>query len=228
MKPSARTPEGDGGRVVDIHSRPGYKPDLGALARQQMASARRRLALTPSEFGEVLGSVLGWTPSGAMIESWENAVVPPGDVMLAAGLATQTTPRDADGAAGFDVITQLVGRRFADVDAVYATRSEFTSHMPPHALFGGATEIRAVGLSLNLICQQYADDDLRRLIENGGSVRCLFLDPHGESIKAREREEGYQAGHLSALTDMNIQILQQRVRRRLSANDSARLVVATY
>ena len=87
--------------------------------------------------------------------------------------------------------------------------------MPPQRLFAGATKIDAAGLSLNLLCQQYADQDLGALIEGGTSVRCLFLAPYGTSIAEREREEGYPAGHLSALTEMNQQILLQRVRERL-------------
>jgi Domain of unknown function (DUF5919) len=83
-------------------------------------------------------------------------------------------------------------------------------------LFADATKIDAAGLSLNLLCQQYADQDLRALIEGGTNVRCLFLPPYGTSIASREREEGYPAGHLSALTEMNRQILLQRVRERLT------------
>ena len=59
--------------------------------------------------------------------------------------------------------------------------------MPPQRLFAGATKIDAAGLSLNLLCQQYADQDLRALIEGGTSVRCLFLAPYGTSIAERER-----------------------------------------
>jgi Domain of unknown function (DUF5919) len=100
--------------------------------------------------------------------------------------------------------------------------------VPPHALFDGASDIRAAGLSLNVLCQQYADEQLRNLIENGATVRCLFLDPAGEAIKAREREEGYSAGYLSALNELNIQILLQRVRERLPSAVRERVAVATY
>ena len=217
-----------GGQVVDIRSRPGYRPDLGELARQQVASARRRLGLEPGEFAAVLGSALDWAPTAAMVESWETSVVPPGDVVLAAGLVSQTAPPDTGGASESDLVAQLVGRRFADLEAVYASRSEFTSQLPPHALFDGATDIRAAGLSLNVLCQQYADDRLRSLLERGGTVRCLFLDPAGSAIKAREIEEGYPPGRLSALNEINIQILVQRVRQRLPVEVRDRLVVATY
>lgn len=216
------------GQVIELHSRRGYQPDMGALARQQVAAARGRLGLTPSEFAEVLRPVLGWTPTPEMIESWETTIVPPGDVVLGAGLAAQSAPREATDRTEFDLVAQLLGRRFADVDAIYSTRSEFTSRIPPHALFDGATDIRAAGLSLNILCQQYADEGLRSLIENGASVQCLFLDPAGEAIKAREREEGYGAGHLSSLNHLNIQILVQRVRERLSETARDRLFIATY
>ena len=99
--------------------------------------------------------------------------------------------------------------------------------MPPQTLFDGARTIEAAGLSLNLLCRQYADQDLRSLIEEGATVHCLFLAPHGQAVAAREAEEGYPAGHLSALTEMNRQILLQRVRQRLPADARERLV-GTY
>ena len=217
-----------GGEVVDIRSRAGYRPDLGALARQQVAAARRRLGLDRSEFAAVLASVLDWAPSAEMVDSWESSVTPPGDVVLAAGLVSQAAPVGAEEPPDSDLVAQLAGRRFLDLEAVYVTRSEFTSRLPPHELFDGATDVRAVGLSLNVLCQQYADDRLRSLIEAGGTVRCLFLDPAGEAIRAREREEGYSPGRLSSLNEINIQIMLQRVRQRLAPPDRERLVIATY
>lgn len=217
-----------GADVIGLRSRAGYRPDMAALARQQVASARRRLALSPHEFAEVLASLLGWLPTAEMVDSWETTVAPPGDVLLAAGVAIQATPREAGDRADPDVVTQLVGRRFADVEAVYPTRSEFAAQMPPHALFDNAREIRTAGLSLNLLCQHYADDRLRTLIAAGTVVRCLFLNPAGEATKAREREEEYEPGHLAALTDLNISILRQRVRQRLPEEARPRLMIATY
>lgn len=216
------------GEVIELRSRSGYRPDMGALARQQIASARNRLGLTPAEFAEVLQPVLGWAPSAAMIESWEDSVVPPGDVILSVGLAAQSAPREPADRSDSDLVSQLLGSRFADVEAVYATRSEFTARMPPHTLFGGASDIKAAGLSLNILCQQYADESLRSLIENGANVRCLFLAPDGAAIKAREREEGHEPGHLSSLNHLNIQILVQRVRERLAEPVRDRLAIATY
>jgi hypothetical protein len=97
-----------------------------------------------------------------------------------------------------------------------------------HLVVTAPTPNATPGLSLNLLCQQYADQDLRALIEGGTNVRCLFLAPYGTSIAEREREEGYPSGHLSALTEMNRQILLQRVRERLTEEARLRLQVATY
>lgn len=123
---------------------------------------------------------------------------------------------------------QLLGNRYADVEAVFPRRSGFMSAMPPQSLLAGATAIEAAGLSLNLLVQQYPDAELRALVEAGAEVHCLFLAPYGTAIAAREREEGYPEGHLSALTKVNIQILVQKVRERLRADARERLRVASY
>ncbi|MGQ4617558.1 DUF5919 domain-containing protein [Nocardia sp. R7R-8] len=63
------------------------------------------------------------------------------------------------------------------------------------------------GLSLNLLCQQYSDTDLVKLLESGTTLRCLFLDPSGTHIRAREAEEGHAPGVLSSLTELNMKCL---------------------
>lgn len=121
-----------------------------------------------------------------------------------------------------------IGDRFLDVSAVFATRSEFISNMPAHTLFDHARNIRACGLSLNLLCQQYSEHSLRRLAEGGSSIQCLFLDPDGEAIRQREQEENYAPGTLSELTRINIRSLQDRVRNLLTDAARPRLEIATY
>jgi hypothetical protein len=115
----------------------------------------------------------------------------------------------------------------ADVAAVFATRSEFAASVQPTALFDGARRIRAAGLSLNLICQQVPDQYLRNLVCGGAGVTCLFLDPAGEAIKAREREEEFPPGHLSGLTKVNIDTMS-RLRDRLPGDARERFRLAVY
>ena len=111
---------------------------------------------------------------------------------------------------------------------MYATRSEFISNMPAHRLFDQARSIRACGLSLNLLCQQYSEHSLRRLAEGGTSIQCLFLDPDGVAIRQREEEENYSPGTLSDLTRINIRSLQDRVLNLLPEEARSRLEIATY
>lgn len=216
--------------VVDLRSRASYRPDVAGLARNQLRAARRALGLNLTAFAEILTSMVGWPVTAEAVESWESEAVPPGDVLVAAGLLVHASPAGTPvgEAPSTDLLGLLIGNRFADVAAVYSTRSEMLSSSPPHALFDGAAEISAAGLSLNFICQQCADHMLRELLESGTRMRCLFLQPHGEAVASREREEGWPIGHLSALTAMNIQILQSRVRDLVSPEAKARLEIATY
>ena len=115
----------------------------------------------------------------------------------------------------------------ADVTAVFSSRSEFASRMEPQVLFAGASQIRAAGLSLNIICQQVPDQELRRLLAGGTRLSCLFLDPEGEAMRCREREEAYAPGHLAGLTSLNIQIVA-RLRDQLPAPDRERVRLAVY
>jgi hypothetical protein len=115
----------------------------------------------------------------------------------------------------------------ADVCAVFASRSEFAARVEPQALLSGADRIRAVGLSLNLICQQLPDQYLGRLLADGAELTCLFLDPEGEAIRAREREEEHAAGFLPTLTRLNIDLMA-RLRDRLAAPARDRLRIAVY
>lgn len=115
----------------------------------------------------------------------------------------------------------------AGVEAVYATRLDFLRAMPVQELFAGAKQIDMAGLSLNMLCQQTADSDIVRLVEGGARLRCLFLDPAGASIRARELEEGHPAGLLTNLTDTNIRTLE-RIRSRVGAAATGALEIRVY
>jgi hypothetical protein len=60
------------------------------------------------------------------------------------------------------------------------------------------------------------------------SLRCLFLDPAGDAIRVREREERHSPGALSGLTGLNITMLTERIRPRLSPAARERLRVHVY
>ncbi|TDD52333.1 hypothetical protein E1286_08980 [Nonomuraea terrae] len=117
--------------------------------------------------------------------------------------------------------------QMADVTAVFSSRSAFTSAFPASTLFDSAKEINAAGLSLNVLCQSYPDHQLKRLLDTGTKIRCLFLDPQGKAIRAREAEEGYTDSRLTTLTALNITMLT-RLRDRLDTTSAQRLELHVY
>lgn len=118
-------------------------------------------------------------------------------------------------------------RQYADVEAIFTTRAEFTQAMPPRMLFDGAAHIDIAGLSLNLLCQQYSDGDLLHLVTSGTILRCLFLEPGGRHILAREEEEGHNPGVLTSLTELNIRSLA-RLRNRIPEEGGGAILMRTY
>jgi hypothetical protein len=162
------------------------------------------------------------------VSAWVNGrTVPPADALLAAAKATDLSLdewlEDPEDAATFPSRRN----RHADVTHVFATRGEFTSQIPLHKLLDNARRIDASGLSLNLLCQQYSTTSLRRLLDRGCVLRCLFLAPHSPAMVAREQEESYRHGDLSSLTQLNIDILMA-LRRSLATDVQPQLEIATY
>jgi hypothetical protein len=111
--------------------------------------------------------------------------------------------------------------------AVFSSRSAFAAMHPPSSLFDQAKQIDAAGLSLNMLCQSYPDHQLKRLLEGGTGIRCLFLDPQGTAIQAREAEEHYTDSTLKTLTALNISMLT-RLRARLTPEAAERLEIRVY
>ncbi|MEV4112434.1 DUF5919 domain-containing protein [Nonomuraea sp. NPDC049695] len=89
----------------------------------------------------------------------------------------------------------------ADVTAVFSSRAAFSSAYPAPVLFDHATDIKAAGLSLNAICQSYPHHQFKRLLESGTHIKCLFLDPKGQAIQAREIDEEHVPGTLTIAGD---------------------------
>lgn len=71
------------------------------------------------------------------------------------------------------------------------------------------------------------DHQLKRLLDSGTRIRCLFLDPKGQAIRAREAEEGYTDSTLTTLTALNISMLT-RLRDRLDTTSAQRLELHVY
>ena len=125
-------------------------------------------------------------------------------------------------------VTMPITGQLGDVAAVYTSRAEFSARLPTRALLAGATSVRAAGLSLNMLTQHYPDESMRRLLKEGMSLRCLFLDPGGTAIRTREQEEHHPPGALVGLTELNIAMLAERVGRELPPVARERLQIRVY
>lgn len=187
--------------------------DLAAAARRRLADVRSAVGLSPEAFARLLGTVLGWSPTAERVSDWETTETPPGDVLLALDVLRGPAAQPADGLAG--------------LIAVFPSRSQLAAHLSADRLLDGARRVRAIGLSLNMLCQDYADRHWQALLASGTHARCLFLDPAGTAIQAREVEEGFPSGQLAALTELNVETLL-RVRERLPAELRTRMELATY
>lgn len=137
-------------------------------------------------------------------------------------------PADLSAPVAAEVSPSAPAGQLADVAAVYTSRAEFSARLPTAGLLDGAQDVRAAGLSLNMLTQHYPDETMRRHIEDGMTLRCLFLDPRGDAIRAREQEERHPAGALVGLTELNLTMLTDRVGRRLSSTSRERLQVRVY
>jgi hypothetical protein len=157
----------------------------------------------------------GWT-AAQLFEPYSPGAVPP--------TVDGTNGRTQPGRSG---VRSSSPSAYADLEAVFTTRAEFNFNVPAHTLFEQAQDIRAAGLSLNMLFQQYPDRKLLDQINQGARLRCLFLAPNGEAIKAREREEGHTPGHLSTLGQLNLKIVQ-KVQARLPAEARDRIEIRLY
>ncbi|WP_157101875.1 DUF5919 domain-containing protein [Nocardia caishijiensis] len=115
----------------------------------------------------------------------------------------------------------------SDIKSVFTRRAEFLKANPPQELFHEARTIDLVGLSLNILCQQCSDSEVLRMMRNGTTIRCLFLDPDGSNITEREHEEGHAAGALAHLTRLNIHMLQ-RVQSSRTVETGGRIHIRVY
>lgn len=214
--------------VVSMFGPGPRKLDLSDVARNQVSAARSARGMSEEEFAQLLEGLLGWPVKAGFVTAWESNATPPGDVLVACELIVRQSPPGLGNHEAFDAAAQVMGDRFADLEAVYPTRSEFQAKLPTSDLLEGAQEIRACGLSLNMLCQTYSDVRLRQLVEQGTTLRCLFLKPYGHFIGEREKEEGYAGNRLSDLTAMNLMILREHVATRVSPEAQGRIEIGIY
>lgn len=198
------------GKVVNLRQHASYKPDLAALARDQVATSRAKLGQTYQEFAGTLTPLLGWAPSAQLIEGWETSVVPPGDVVLAVGLASQGASHDVLTVAlnsGASRVVDMLSTMMGDLDRIlgapdvvraYAMRGLINRPEWNGIIRGAQKHIWLYGMAE----YGYAlDDEVPGILEeaatNGCDIRVLLLDPEYAGTVDIDADEGNPAGTLS-------------------------------
>lgn len=198
-----------------LDGKPGHAPSRAQFHRWINGVLR---GAPYTEHGRVLEHMITGYTVGQLFAPCPDGVIPEPARQPRERKRTEPVPAPASG---------LGGTGLADVAGVFASRSEFAASVQPTVLFAGARRLRMAGLSLNLICQQVPERFVQKLVTDGAELHCLFLDPAGTAISAREREEAYTPGHLANLTQLNIDTMV-RLRDRVAAESRDRLQIGVY
>ena len=199
--------------VVSIRAHAAYRADFRGLASGQVAAARRKLALSPTDFAQQLGRALDWAPSPETVRRWEEGSTPPGDVVLAAAVISQGVPgdiltlplsRDAERRAGLmsaigpalDLISDA-----SEAVRPYADRGLITRQQWNEIISDATARLWLYGMAE----LGYASDDevpgiLARAATRGCDIRILLLDPDYPGSAAIDADEGSPAGTLATRT----------------------------
>jgi hypothetical protein len=195
------------GEVVSLAARAGYRPNLGALARGHVATARARTGLSLAAFAARLGPLLGWDTDGPTVRRWETTTTPPTDVTFAAMLLAQDAPGDvlsvplsADAAPRAAVMSaigsalELAGGVRPYGDRAMVSRAEWND-----IITGSADRLWLYGMAEF----GYASDPavpgiLAEAAAAGADVRVLLLSPSYAGIPQIESDEGSPPGTLAA------------------------------
>lgn len=120
---------------------------------------------------------------------------------------------------------------WGELQQIYRNRTDFNRDFSYARMFEHAQSILAIGISLNIIANNYSKDDLAQsIIEENCKIQVCFLDPNGKRCAEREEEENYPARTLADLTNSSI-LLMQILRGHIGRTEPERsqnLEIRTY
>jgi hypothetical protein len=122
--------------VVDLRARRGYRPDVVSLACSKVATARKQARLSAGAFAAALEPLLGWLPTPDLVRTWESAVAPPGQVVIACEVLASRMAR-AEPEDGADEVASAAREAEAEQSWLLAE----PGRQSVEALWDGALEI---------------------------------------------------------------------------------------
>lgn len=211
------------------------KAEIDESIRQVLEEARNQAGSAAALSAELQRAGIapetgGYSPSA--VSNWiRGRVRPPADVVLAAARLFDIPlwGRHSGDSPGKSVEADEVpvDHQLKDVIGAFSSRSESQVRLPFLQMLTSARCADLMGLSLNSLCQGIADHTVVELVEAGLSLRCLFLAPDSDHTHQREQEESLPQGHLSNLTNGNMERLR-RIQSHLSPEARNRLLIKTY
>jgi DNA-binding transcriptional regulator YiaG len=198
----------DRSQVVSLRAHSGYRPDFRALATGQVSAARSKLRLTHEEFAELLGGMLGWIPSAEVVKRWEQGIIPPGDVVLAAAVLLQAVPGDvltlplspdAERRAGLmSAIGPALVHDASEEVTPYADRGLITRQQWNETIRGATSDLWLSGMAeFGYASDDEVPDILAEAAAGGCCVRILLLNPDAPVTKEIDGDEGSPPGTLA-------------------------------
>lgn len=199
---------------------------------------RKRMGWTQEELSQK------WSYSFETISAWERGKRTPGNqeiprvakfldmsaeelVNIIANSRIHPLKRNISSANQWEATFETWG----ELQQIYRNRTDFDRNFSYARMFEHAQNILAVGISLNVIANNYSKDNLAQsIIEEDCKIQVCFLDPNGKRCAEREEEENYPARTLADLTSSSILLMQILCRRigRIEPGRSQNLEIRTY
>lgn len=195
--------------VVDLRTRRGYRPDVVSLACSKVAAARERTGLSVDAFAGALEQLLGWLPKPDLVEAWESAIAPPGQVVIAceviASRIAQAEPKDDDEVASAAREAEAEQSRMLtepgpqSIDSLWEGTLEIARAANRSALDLFSASHRIRGQALRLAEQTYRPGGLSDLYVIAGQATALMasaafdLDRWDESATLARSAVSYAA-----------------------------------
>ncbi|HYB02027.1 MAG TPA: DUF5919 domain-containing protein [Ktedonobacteraceae bacterium] len=124
-----------------------------------------------------------------------------------------------------------VSGTWGELEQIYRDRTELNRAFSYPRMFKNASDILAVGISLNAIAMNYSRSEIiNSIINHNRTYRLCFLDPKGVYCAEREREEEIPTGSLTELTRLNIQNMEiiQNQLNKINPDGIEKLQLMTY
>jgi transcriptional regulator with XRE-family HTH domain len=211
---------------------------------EQLKAYRKAMGWTQAELGK------RWNYSFETISAWERGKRNPAvqeipRIANLMGVPSELLAQDIDpslsGVYSYrnrELLTQVSMQErtsalgtWGELVQIYRDRTELNRDFSYPRMFENASQILAVGISLNAIAMNYSRAEIiNSIIDHQRSYQLCFLDPKGVYCNEREREEDIPQGSLADLTHFNIQnmgIIQKQL-SKINPDGIEKLQLMTY